>query len=130
MASVSAVPRRSALTTKESLLEFGHLGFEHVHLGLQFLGTLDGALMLAAVIIPLLTQNDYFGLQQPILLVERGMFLPQSTCLLRAKLLADNHACGATIADRLRRVPQKIAPNRFFLPARSPNVYNNGHGSA
>ena len=29
-----------ALTTKESLLEVGHLGFEHVDLGLQFLGTL------------------------------------------------------------------------------------------
>jgi hypothetical protein len=54
------------LTTKESLLEFGHLGLEHLDLGLQFLGTLDGALMLAAMIMSLLTQSDYFGLQQPI----------------------------------------------------------------
>ena len=85
-----------ALTTKESLLEFGHLGFEHVHLGLQFLGTLDGALMLGAVIVSLLTQSDYFGLQQPILLLERSMFLPQRTCLLFARLLGGHHACGAT----------------------------------
>ncbi|HME57719.1 MAG TPA: hypothetical protein VKF63_05230 [Terracidiphilus sp.] len=85
-----------ALTTKESLLEAGHLGFEHVDLGLQFLGTLDGALMLGAVIVSLLTQSDYFGLQQPILLSERGMFLPLRTCLLFARLLGDHHACGAT----------------------------------
>ena len=84
------------LTTKESLLEAGHLRFEHADLGLQFLGTLDGALMLRAVIVSLLTQSDYFGLQQPILLLERGMFLPQRTCLLFARLLGGHHACGAT----------------------------------
>jgi hypothetical protein len=50
-----------ALTTKESLLKFGHLGFEHVDLGPQFLSTLDGALMLGAVIMSLLPQSDYFG---------------------------------------------------------------------
>ena len=85
-----------ALTTKESLLEVGHLGFEHADLGLQFLGTLDGTLMLGAVIVSLLTQSDYFGLQQPILLLKRGMFLPQRTCLLFARLLGGHHACGAT----------------------------------
>jgi hypothetical protein len=57
---------------------------------------LDGALMLGAVIVSLLTQSDYFGLQQPILLLERGMFLPQRTCLLFARLLGGHHACGAT----------------------------------
>jgi hypothetical protein len=116
-----------ALTTKESLLKFGHLGFEHVDLGPQFLSTLDGALMLGAVIMSLLPQSDYFGSQQPILLLERGLFLPQRTCLRLARLLGDHHACRATIADCLRRVPQKIAPRRFFLQTRSPNIYPNGN---
>ena len=52
--------------------------------------------MLGAVIVSLLTQSDYFGLQQPVLLLERGMFLPQRTCLLFAKLLGGHHACGPT----------------------------------
>src|SRR5271166_2265355 len=104
----------SPLTPKESLLKFGHLGFEHAHLDLQFLGTLDGALMLGAVIMSLLAQSNYFGLQQPILLLERGMFLPQRTRLRPARLLGDHHACGATIADSLRRVPQKIALVAIF----------------
>jgi hypothetical protein len=111
------------LTTKESLLEFGHLGLEHLDLGLQFLGTLDGALMLAAMIMSLLTQSDYFGLQQPIPLLERGIFLPQRACLCPARSLSDHHACGITIPGRPRRVPQKIAPNCFFLRTRSPNIY-------
>jgi hypothetical protein len=72
-----------ALTTKESLLKFGHLGFEHLHLGHQFLSTLDGALMLGAVIMSLLPQNDHFGSQQPILLLERGLFLSQPIGLFR-----------------------------------------------
>jgi len=111
------------LTTKESLLEFGHLGLEHLDLGLHFLGTLDGALMLAAMIMSLLTQSDYFGLQQPIPLLERGIFLPQRACLRPARSLSDHHACGITIPGRPRRVPQKIAPNCFFLRTRSPNIY-------
>jgi hypothetical protein len=113
-----------ALTAKESLLKFGHLGFEHAHLDLQFLGTLDGALMLGAVIMSLLSQSNYFGLQQPILLLERGMFLPQRTRLRPARLLGDHHACGATIADSLRRVPQKNSPSGYFLQTRSPNIYD------
>ena len=112
------------LTTKESLLEFDHLGLEHLDLGLQFLGTLDGALMLAAMIMSLLTQSDYFGLQQPIPLLERGIFLPQRACLRPARSLSDHHACGITIPGRPRRVPQKIAPNCFFLRTRSPNIYD------
>src|SRR5208337_1959727 len=94
-------------------------------LGPQFLSPLDGALMLGAVIMSLLPQSDYFGSQQPVLLLERGLFLPQRTCLRLARLLGDHHACRATIADCLRRVPQKIAPRRFFLQTRSPNIYPN-----
>jgi hypothetical protein len=44
-----------ALTTKESLLELGHFGFEHLHLGLQFLGPSHRAPMLATVVMGLLT---------------------------------------------------------------------------
>jgi hypothetical protein len=79
------------------------------------LSTLDSALMLGAVIMSLLPQSDYFGSQQPIPLLERGLFLPQSTCLRLARLLGDHHACRATIAGCLRRVPQKIAIRRFFF---------------
>jgi len=75
---------------------------------------LDGALMLGAVKMSLLPQSKYFGSQQPILLSERGMFLPQRTRLRPARLLGDHHACGATIADSLRRVPQKIALVAIF----------------
>src|SRR5208337_2615878 len=92
-------------------------------LGPQFLSPLDGALMLGAVIMSLLPQSDYFGSQQPVLLLERGLFLPQRTCLRLARLLGGHHASHATIADCLRRVPQKIAPRRFFLQTRSPNIY-------
>ena len=129
-------------------MKFGHLGFEHAHLDLQFLSTLDGALMLGAVIMSLLTQSDYFGLQQPILLLERGLFLPQHTRLRPARLLGDHHACGATIAGCLRRVPQKIALAAFFrrrvhriftnlrghwdefaVAIRAPWCQGSGHGS-
>jgi hypothetical protein len=63
-----------ALTTKQPLLQFGHFGFEHVDLGLEFLGPGHGAPMLAAVVMGLLTQGDDFGVQQPMLLSERGRF--------------------------------------------------------
>ena len=87
--------------------------------------TLDGALMLGAVIVSLLTQSDYFGLQQPVLLLERGMFLPQLTAS-PFRQIARWPPClwRHTIADCLRRVPQKIAPSRSFLQTRSPNIYS------
>jgi hypothetical protein len=44
-----------ALTTKQPLLELGYLGFQHVHLGLEFLGPCHGAPMLTAVVMGLLT---------------------------------------------------------------------------
>jgi hypothetical protein len=44
-----------ALTPKESLLELGHFGFQHLDLGLQFLGPGHGAPMLTAMIMGLLT---------------------------------------------------------------------------
>jgi len=65
--------------------------------------------MPGSVIMSLLTQADYFGLQQPILLLERGRFLPQRTRFPSARLLGDDHACGATKAGCLRRDPQKTA---------------------
>src|SRR5271165_5976617 len=70
--------------------------------------------MLAAMIMSLLTQSDYLGLQQPIRLLESGMLLPKRTRLLFARLLGGRHACGATIAGCLRRVPQKLALAAFF----------------
>ena len=70
--------------------------------------------MLAAVIMSLLTQGDYLGLQPPILFSEFGVLLPQRICLSTAKLLGDHHLCGRIIAVCLRRVPQKIALYRFF----------------
>src|SRR5207244_4781887 len=88
-------------------------------------GTLDGALMLAAMIMSLLTQSDCFGLQQPIPLLERAIFLQQRACLRPARLLSDHHACGITIPGRPRRVPHKLAPNRFLSSntTRLPNIY-------
>jgi hypothetical protein len=69
-------------------------------------------------------------LQQPIPLLERGIFLPQRACLRPARSLSDHHACGITIPGRPRRVPQKIAPNCFFLRTRSPNIYTYIHLAA
>jgi hypothetical protein len=66
---------------------------------------LDGALMLGAVIVSLLTQSDYFGLQLPVLLLERGMFLPQRTCLLSP---------DCSVATML------VAPHHSGLPAPCP----------
>src|SRR5690349_18015283 len=76
-----------ALATKEPLLEFGYLGFQHLHLGLEFLGPGHRAPMLATVVMGLLTQGDHFGSQELVLRLERGMFLPQRSCLLAARLL-------------------------------------------
>ena len=111
-----------AFTTKEPLLEFGHLGFERLELALKIEGTLDSALMLGAVIISLLAQLNYFGLQSSILLPERGILLPQRTCLLLVRMLGDHHADGAILSGKSGPCPAQNVPIRIFFTC-SPNIY-------
>src|SRR5690349_7716908 len=81
-----------ALTTKQPLLQFGHFGFEHVDLGLEFLGPGHRAPMLATVVMGLLTQGDHFGSQEPILLLERGRFLSERHWLALGRWRGGPHA--------------------------------------
>jgi hypothetical protein len=106
--------RSLALTAKESLLEFSHFGFQHVHLGLQFLGPGHRAPMLTPMIMGLLTQGDHFGSQELILRLERGMFLPERPCLLPARLRGGPHAWGSSIAACPRTCPAEKGLKPFF----------------
>jgi hypothetical protein len=113
-----------ALTTKESLLEFRHFGFQHVDLGLEFLGPGHRAPVLATVVMGLLTQGDHFGVQKPILLLERSMFRSERRSLALARWRGGPHAWGLILAGCPRRVPQKMSFKPFFRQTRSPNLYS------
>jgi hypothetical protein len=54
--------------------------------------------MLATVVMGLLMQGDDFGLQQPILLSERGRFLSGRRCLALGRWRGGPHAWGFTLA--------------------------------
>ena len=103
-----------ALTTKPALLERSHFGFEHVHLGLEFLGPGHRAPVLATLVMGLLTQGDDFGLQPPRLLSERGRFRSERPWLALARWRGGPQAWGLTRAAYRRRVPRKMRLKPLF----------------
>ena len=72
----------------------------------------------------LLTQGDHFGSQELVLGLERGMLLPQRSCVPLARLRGGPHAWGLTLAAYRRRVPQKMSFKPLFRQTRSPNIYD------